>query len=67
MLVVGFIKHVEEATQLSPIVVVFKKNEKFKICVDFRKLIASTKKDPYSLSFINKIINTIAEMNLYIF
>ncbi len=44
MLVVGFIKHVEEATWLSPIVVVLKKNEKLIICVDFTKLNASTKK-----------------------
>ncbi len=44
MLVVGFIKHVEEAIWLSPIVVVPKKNEKLIICVDFTKLNASAKK-----------------------
>jgi hypothetical protein len=35
LLTVGFIKHVEEVIWLSPIVVVPKKNEKIKICVDF--------------------------------
>jgi hypothetical protein len=37
LLVVGFIKSVEEVTWLSPIVVVPKKNGKLKFCVDFKK------------------------------
>jgi hypothetical protein len=37
LLVASFIKHVEEATWLSPIVVVAKKNGKLRICVDFKK------------------------------
>jgi len=37
----------EEATWLSLIVVIPKKNGKLKICVDFIKLNATTKKDPY--------------------
>jgi hypothetical protein len=44
LLVIGFIQLVEEATWLSPIVVVLKKNGKLKICVDFRKLKNVTKK-----------------------
>jgi hypothetical protein len=51
---VGFIKLVEEATWLSSIVVVPKKNGKLKIYVDFRKLNATTKKDPYPLPFTNE-------------
>jgi hypothetical protein len=47
LLAEGFIKLVEEATWLSPIIVVLKKNGKLKICVDFKKLIVATKKDPY--------------------
>jgi hypothetical protein len=35
LLAASFIKHVEEVTWLSPIVVVPKKNRKLKICVDF--------------------------------
>jgi hypothetical protein len=35
LFVVGFIKLLEEATWLSPMVVVHKKNGKLKICVDF--------------------------------
>jgi hypothetical protein len=44
LLATKFIQPVEEATWLSPIVVVLKKNGKQKICVDFRKLIKATKK-----------------------
>jgi hypothetical protein len=44
LLVVGFIQPVEEATWLSPIVIVLKKNGKFEIYVDFRKFNKATKK-----------------------
>jgi hypothetical protein len=47
-------------TWLTPILVIPKKNGKFKIYVDFRKLNASTKKDPYPLPFIDEVLNTIA-------
>jgi len=43
----------EEDVWLSLIVVVFKKNGKLIICVDFRKFNATTKKDPYPLPFID--------------
>jgi hypothetical protein len=52
------IKPIEEATWLSPEVVVPKKNGKLIICVDFIKLNAATKKDPYLLPFIDEVINT---------
>ncbi len=38
LLVTGFIKHVEDVTWLSPIVVVPKKNGKLNICVDLKKV-----------------------------
>jgi hypothetical protein len=44
-----FIQSMEEATWLSPIVVVPKKNGKWKFCIDFKKLNITTKKDPYPL------------------
>jgi hypothetical protein len=43
LLVACFIKLVEEATWLSPIIIVPKKNKKLKISVDFRKLNVATK------------------------
>jgi len=47
LLAIGFIQSIEEATWLSPIMVVPKKNGKLKICKDFKKLNVATKKDPY--------------------
>jgi len=44
---------------LSPIVIVPKKNGELKICIDFRKLNAATKKDPYPLSFIDEVLNIV--------
>jgi hypothetical protein len=56
---------VEEVTWLSPIVVVPKKNGKLRLCVDFRRLNATTKKDPYTLPFMDEVINTIAKHEIY--
>ncbi len=62
-----FTKLVEEATWLSPIVVVLKKNEKFKICVDFRKFNIVIKTYPYMLSFTNHVINIVVGHEVYTF
>ncbi len=45
-LVAGFIKPIEEATWLSPIIIMLEKNGKLRICVDFKKLNVTIKKDP---------------------
>jgi hypothetical protein len=62
LLATCFIKPIKEATWLSSIVIMLKKNGKLKICVDFRKFNIATKKDPYSLSFTNEIINIVVDM-----
>jgi hypothetical protein len=36
-----------------------------KICIDFKKLNASTKKDPYPSPFIDEMLNTIASYEAY--
>ncbi len=67
LLATRFIQLVEEATWLSPIVVVLKKNGKLKICVDFRKLNKVTKKNPYPLPFSNEILNIVVGYEVYSF
>ena len=52
---------------ISPIVVVPKKNGKLRICQDFRKLNDVTKKDHFSLPFIDAILDGIAEYEYYLF
>jgi hypothetical protein len=63
----GFIKPVEEATWLSPIVIVPKKNGKLRICIDYRKLNAATKKDPYPLPFTEEVLDAMAGHAMYTF
>ncbi len=67
LLATGFIQPTEEATWLSPIMVVFKKDGKLKICVDFRKLNKATKKDPYPLPFFDEVLNIVAKYEAYSF
>jgi len=44
-----------------------KKNGKLKICVNFRKLNATMKKDPYLLRFIDEAINIVVGHEIYTF
>jgi hypothetical protein len=52
---------------LTLIVVVLKKNGKLIIYVDFRKLNAITKKDPFPLPFINEVLNIVVGCEAYSF
>jgi hypothetical protein len=52
---------------LSPIVIVPKKNGKLRICINFKKLNTTTKKDPYPLPFIDEMLNIIARYEAYSF
>jgi len=67
LLIVGFIQPIEEATWLSPIVIIPKKKGKLKICINFKKLNATTKKDPYPLPFTDGMLNTITWYETYSF
>ncbi len=67
LLIAWFNKFVEEITWLWPIIVVPKKNGKLKIYVDFRKLNVAMKKDPYSLPFIDEVINIVLRHEVYTF
>ncbi len=67
LLIVGFIQFVQEVTWLSPMVVVPKKNGELKICIDFKKLNASTKKDPYPLPFIDEMLIIVIGYETYYF
>jgi hypothetical protein len=49
----------DQAIWLSSIVVVPKKNEKSKICIDFHKLNSTTRKDHYPLPFPKKVLDVV--------
>ena len=65
LLSAGFIYPVETAEWVSPVVVAPKKDGKWRICVDFKPLNAATKKDPYSLPFIDQILDSVAGYERY--
>ncbi len=44
-----------------------KKTGKFKICVDFKKFNATTKKDPHMLPFTAEVINIVLQQEIYTF
>jgi hypothetical protein len=67
LLAVRFIQFIEEATWLSPIVVLPKKNGKLTTCIDFKKLNVATKKDPYPLLFTYEVLNIVAWYEAYSF
>jgi len=50
---------------LSPIVGVPKKNGKLRIYIDFKKLNAAIKKDPYPLPFIGEMLNIVVRNEAY--
>jgi hypothetical protein len=52
---------------LSPIMVVSKKNKKFRIYVDFKKLNIVRKNDPYPLLYIGELLNSNVRHDAYFF
>ncbi len=67
LLAIRFIQYVKKVTWLSPIVLVPKKNGKLRIYIDFIKLNAATKKDPYPLPFTHEVLNTVVGYEAYSF
>ena len=67
LLRVGFIRPVKQATWLSPIVVVPKKNGKIWVCVDYLKLNAVTVTDAFPLPFTDGVLDAVARHEVYNF
>ena len=67
LLRVGFIYAVPFSEWVSPIVMVPKKNGKIRICQDYRKLNAVTKKDYFPLPFTDSILDAVAGHECYSF
>ena len=65
MLRAGFIDPVENSELVSPVVVVPKKNGKWRVCVDFKPLNAATKRDHFPLPFQDEILDEIAGHEMY--
>ena len=67
LLDVGFIYPILDSEWVSPLVLVPKKNGKWRICVDYRELNKATKKDHFPLPFINQVLDGLAEKTFFSF
>jgi hypothetical protein len=66
-LIANFVAMVEEATCLSPIVVVPKKKGKAMNLCGFPKIKCNTKKDSYPLPFIKEVLDMVVRHEVYSF
>ena len=60
LLKAGFIDPVKTTEWVSPTIVTPKKDGRWRFCVDLKPLNAATKKYPYTLPFIDQILDSIA-------
>ena len=67
LLKAGFIKSVEITDWVSSIVLVKKKNDKLRMCVDYKKLNACSQNDHFSLPFITLILEEVRGYARYTF
>ena len=63
----GFIYPISDSEWVSPLVLVPKKNGKWRICVDYRELNKATKKDHFPLPFIDQVLDTLAGKKYFSF
>ena len=61
-----FIYPISDTKWVSPLVLVPKKNGKWRICVDYRELNKATKKDHFPLPFIDQVLDGLAGKNFFL-
>ena len=65
LLAAGFIRRVDDADWISPVVIVPKKSGKWRVCVDFRPLNVATKRHHYPMPFQDEILDEVAGHERY--
>lgn len=63
----GFIYPISDSEWVSPLVLVPKKNGKWRICVDYRELNKATKKDHFPLPFIDQVLDGLTGKKFFSF
>eukprot|EP00253_Pinus_taeda_P009982 PITA_09982 len=63
----GFIYPISDSEWVSPLVLMPKKNGKWRICVDYRELNKATKKDHFPLPFIDQVLDGLAGKSFFSF
>ena len=67
LLATGFIKEVKYPEWLANVVVVLKKGDKWRVCVDYTKLNEACPKDSFPLPRIDQIVDATAEHGILSF
>eukprot|EP00253_Pinus_taeda_P011966 PITA_11966 len=63
----GFIYPIYDSEWVSPLVIIPKKNGKWRVCVDYRALNKATQKDHFPLPFIDQVLDNLAGKNFFSF
>ena len=67
LLNVNFIYPISDSQWVSPLVIVPKKNGKWRVCIDYRELNKATLKDHFPLPFIDQVLDTLADKKYFSF
>jgi hypothetical protein len=67
LLHVNFIYPISDSKWVSPLVIVPKKNGKWRICVDFREMNKATFRDYFPLPFIDQVLDTLSRKRYFSF
>ena len=67
MLEAEFIYEIEHTEWVSPIVIIPKKNEKLRVCVNLKKVNAATIRDHYPLPITDHVLERVARKQAYSF
>jgi hypothetical protein len=62
-----FIYPISNSEWVSPLVIVPKKNRKWRVCVDYRALNKATQKDHFSLPFIDQVLDSLSGKKFFSF
>ena len=63
----GFIYPISDSEWVSPLVIVPKKNGKWRVCVDYKELDKATQKDHFPLPFIDQVLDTLSGKKFFSF
>ena len=63
----GLIYPISNSEWVSPLVLVPKKNGKWRICMDYKELNQATKKDHFPLPFIDQVLDGLARTKFFYF